>query len=129
MVMSRGPYLKGPPKCVGAMSLNMEKRLVSYFEVLPSLRVCTELSHSRTARALLVQVYRARLRATGEEVAVKVQRPDALSTISKVWCYSDTLLPNVVRPAWLSLCFSPQSLPGFPEATGAYVLAYKSSRD
>ena len=31
-----------------------------------------------------LQVYRARLRATGEEVAVKVQRPDALSTISKV---------------------------------------------
>lgn len=30
-----------------------------------------------------VQVYRARIRATGEEVAVKVQRPSALSTISK----------------------------------------------
>jgi len=30
------------------------------------------------------QVYRARLRSTGEEVAVKVQRPGALSTISKV---------------------------------------------
>ena len=29
------------------------------------------------------QVYRARLRSTGEEVAVKVQRPGALSTISK----------------------------------------------
>lgn len=33
---------------------------------------------------LLEQVYRARLAATGEEVAVKVQRPAALSTISKV---------------------------------------------
>jgi len=30
------------------------------------------------------QVYRARVRATGQEVAVKVQRPAALSTISKV---------------------------------------------
>ena len=29
------------------------------------------------------QVYRARLRETGEEVAVKVQRPNALGTISK----------------------------------------------
>jgi aarF domain-containing kinase len=29
------------------------------------------------------QVYRARVRATGQEVAVKVQRPGALSTISK----------------------------------------------
>lgn len=33
---------------------------------------------------LRTQVYRARVRATGEEVAVKVQRPGALSTISKV---------------------------------------------
>jgi ABC1 atypical kinase-like domain len=31
----------------------------------------------------MVKVYRARLRGTGEEVAVKVQRPNALSTISK----------------------------------------------
>lgn len=31
-----------------------------------------------------LQVYRARVRATGEEVAVKVQRPAALGTISKV---------------------------------------------
>jgi len=30
------------------------------------------------------QVYRARLRSTGEEVAVKVQRPGALGTVSKV---------------------------------------------
>lgn len=33
---------------------------------------------------LRTQVYRARVRATGQEVAVKVQRPGALSTISKV---------------------------------------------
>ena len=31
-----------------------------------------------------LQVYKARLRSTGEQVAVKVQRPGALSTISKV---------------------------------------------
>ncbi len=36
------------------------------------------------AAASLAQVYKARLRSTGELVAVKVQRPDALSTISKV---------------------------------------------
>ena len=34
--------------------------------------------------SLSSQVYRARVRATGQEVAVKVQRPAALSTISKV---------------------------------------------
>ena len=34
--------------------------------------------------SLFFQVYRARVRATGQEVAVKVQRPAALSTISKV---------------------------------------------
>lgn len=33
---------------------------------------------------IFVQVYRARLASTGEEVAVKVQRPSALSIISKV---------------------------------------------
>jgi predicted unusual protein kinase regulating ubiquinone biosynthesis (AarF/ABC1/UbiB family) len=32
---------------------------------------------------LLLQVYRATLRSNGQEVAVKVQRPGALSTISK----------------------------------------------
>jgi predicted unusual protein kinase regulating ubiquinone biosynthesis (AarF/ABC1/UbiB family) len=32
---------------------------------------------------LLLQVYRAKLRSNGQEVAVKVQRPGALSTISK----------------------------------------------
>ena len=31
-----------------------------------------------------LQVYRAKLASTGEEVAVKVQRPAALSIISKV---------------------------------------------
>lgn len=35
------------------------------------------------AAASLAQVYRATLRETGEEVAVKVQRPGALSTVSK----------------------------------------------
>ena len=35
------------------------------------------------AAASLAQVYRATLRETGQEVAVKVQRPGALSTISK----------------------------------------------
>ncbi len=74
--------------------------------------------HSRLASALLLQVYRARLQATGEEVAVKVQRPDALSTISKV--SSDTISLNL-KSAWLSLCFSSQPLSGFPEATGARV--------
>lgn len=40
------------------------------------------LAHSSFFVAL--QVYRARLATTGEEVAVKVQRPAALSIISKV---------------------------------------------
>lgn len=52
---------------------------------------------------LLLQVYRARLRATGEEVAVKVQRPDALSTISKVTPlhhFLHDLPPNAFTAHW-----------------------------
>lgn len=60
----------------------------------PLDEVFSEWSDEPVGSASLAQVYRARLRSTGEEVAVKVQRPDALSTISKVcaccvhvcWC-------------------------------------------
>lgn len=47
----------------------------------------TQTTHSRFSSKLPSphpQVYRARLRSTDEEVAVKVQRPGALATISKV---------------------------------------------
>ena len=41
-------------------------------------------AHGRlTSGRVLRQVFRARLRSTGQDVAVKVQRPGALATISK----------------------------------------------
>ncbi len=46
--------------------------------------VFSEFGACPVAAASLAQVYRARLRSDGREVAVKVQRPGALATISKV---------------------------------------------
>ncbi|GFR44520.1 hypothetical protein Agub_g5787, partial [Astrephomene gubernaculifera] len=49
----------------------------------PLEQLFSHFSEQPVAAASLAQVYRARLRSTGEEVAVKVQRPQALATISK----------------------------------------------
>ena len=57
----------------------------------------SEFSENPIAAASLAQVYRAKLRETGQEVAVKVQRPGALSTVSKD-LYVLRRLADVVQP-------------------------------
>ena len=49
----------------------------------PLREVFSEFTDEPVASASLAQVYRARLAETGEEVAVKIQRPDALTVVSK----------------------------------------------
>jgi aarF domain-containing kinase len=49
----------------------------------PIDEIFSEFSEEPIAAASLAQVYRARLRKSGVEVAVKIQRPDALALCSK----------------------------------------------
>lgn len=57
----------------------------------------SDFAQEPVAAASLAQVYRATLRETGEEVAVKVQRPGALSTVSKD-LYVLRRLADVMQP-------------------------------
>lgn len=63
--------------------------------------VFTEMSVGPVAAASIGQVYRARLRETGEEVAIKVQRPgvDAVCTRDLFWLrlVAENLLENISR--------------------------------
>ncbi|CAL1141717.1 unnamed protein product [Cladocopium goreaui] len=63
----------------------------------PVDEIFSSFSEEPIAAASLAQVYRATLRETGQEVAVKVQRPGALSTVSKD-LYVLRRLADVVQP-------------------------------
>jgi len=77
---------------------NAEARAVIEKEMgKPVDEMFSEFSENPIAAASLAQVYRAKLRETGQEVAVKVQRPGALSTVSKD-LYVLRRLADVVQP-------------------------------
>lgn len=77
---------------------NVEARAVIEKEMgKPVDEMFSEFSENPIAAASLAQVYRAKLRETGQEVAVKVQRPGALSTVSKD-LYVLRRLADVVQP-------------------------------
>ena len=59
---------------ISIIEKELGKPLGEYFE---------EISERPVAAASLAQVYRAKLKSTGEYVAVKVQRPGILATVSK----------------------------------------------
>ena len=48
--------------------------------------VYTDVSPDPIAAASIGQVYKAKLKATGEDVAIKVQRPGILETVSLDLC-------------------------------------------
>ena len=57
-------------------------------------QVFSEITPEPVAAASLGQVYKATLRATGDEVAVKVQRPFVLETVSLAVSYTHLTLPT-----------------------------------
>jgi aarF domain-containing kinase len=59
------------------------KQLIQEGLGVPAETVFSELSPEPVAAASLGQVYKGRLRSTGEVVAVKVQRPGVLEEISR----------------------------------------------
>lgn len=77
---------------------NTEARMTIEKELgKPLEELFSSFSDEPVAAASLAQVYRATLRETGEEVAVKVQRPGALGTVSKD-LYVLRKLADVVQP-------------------------------
>eukprot|EP00933_Yihiella_yeosuensis_P047587 TRINITY_DN4343_c6_g1_i1.p1 TRINITY_DN4343_c6_g1~~TRINITY_DN4343_c6_g1_i1.p1 ORF type:complete len:874 (-),score=166.46 TRINITY_DN4343_c6_g1_i1:116-2737(-) len=77
---------------------NVEARAIIEKELGTTIdETFSSFSEAPIAAASLAQVYRATLRETGEEVAVKVQRPSALGTVSKD-LYVLRRLADVIQP-------------------------------
>ena len=80
-----GPTISPPPRSFAWDAVWYELAIPNphtHTHAQPPLTIFPPLLSPHSPPA--AQVYRARIRATGQEVAVKVQRPQALGTISKV---------------------------------------------
>jgi len=87
--------LTGLQDAVPPFSAELGRQVIEQELNITIEEVFSELSFEPVASASIGQVYRGRLRSTGEEVAVKVQRPNVLSDVAL-----DLHMLRSLAPVW-----------------------------